>query len=450
MATSCSPEENNLDESVNSDDSVNVEDTLSGARNLPHAYTSKSTLRRKQLAETYVIGDITFLRKPPDHLRVDCGVCSRVLVSDPNQLSCCGNHVCGICLNNCKQSCLICHTDNPHTFFDKNRYRAINSLHVYCPNYKEGCPWSGKLKRLAIHLRRETRDGECQHEVVQCRHRCLYRKQRHLLPAHEQNCTQRPLKCTFCGYESTFDDVMSNHYAECLKYPSLCPNGCTNEVMPQRDIQDHLQLNCPLQPVRCDLEWAGCNAWPHRGEKAQHNTECHMEHTSLLASVCLQLQHEVKKLRLEKDQLVLQLHNAVSGEFLLLPQPMKILKSTLVSPSYGSCRFYSEVTGYKVSLVLKDLKIELVIHKGSFDDCLVWPFRKSIVMEAGGADRVICLCYKLERGYEVLAKYKHYVHVPLALYSQKVKPSSDEREKYITDIYLGFNNCTQINILEVL
>ena len=113
-------------------------------------------------------------------------------------------------------------------------------------------------------------DGERRGELV--------RVERRQLAEHEREfCSQRELKCEFCGGAvRTFE--MNPHLGECEEFPVDCPNGCEaagetgTRQMKRGTVPLHLS-ECPLQRVKCPYREYGCGEEMERRQLAEHERE---------------------------------------------------------------------------------------------------------------------------------------------------------------------------------
>ena len=65
----------------------------------------------------------------------------------------------------------------------------------------------------------------------------------------------------------------------------------------------HIQNDCPLEPVACELCWAGCTARPQHKDIEQHITSNQMQHLTLLAKACRELNKRCNKSEEENAEL---------------------------------------------------------------------------------------------------------------------------------------------------
>ena len=311
--------------------------------------------------------ELSFVKEVPED--IECPVCLNVL-TDPHQVTCCGHNFCGSCIERVKAgngACPMCKEKKYQSFVDKKCLRIINGLQVHCSNQKEGCQWKGELKYLSTHTNRGKREGECRYEEVKCRYNCRGRKkgQRQHMNYHEMlRCSQRPFKCKHCNTEGTHYFITEEHVKNCPKVPTLCPNKCTNALMPRDSIPAHLP-KCPLQPVDCVFNWAGCKERPLRKDIELHTTDT--KHMMLLAVACGELKKENEALKITCDQL---------KEDLLMIKTDIILYPTLpiiVTREREIVHFYTEVGGLHMSATFNSKTVYLAFHEGKFDSVKFGP-----------------------------------------------------------------------------
>ena len=261
---------------------------------------------------SYTREDLSFVEKPPEVISIECPICLQIMSKDIS-LTSCGHHFCTSCIKRIHGPCPECRTTPYQIFPDASRQRIIGGLQVYCSNKKDGCTWKGELKNLSGHINKGRRVGDCQFQVVKCRYwKCLpllsccrVKMKRADLANHEENkCPERPYTCQYCGHKDTYWDITNDHYDECPRYPVTCPNECDpKKTMPREEVDAHIKNDCPLEPVACELCWAGCTARPQRKDIEQHITSNQIQHLTLLAKACGKLSIRCNKLEEENAEL---------------------------------------------------------------------------------------------------------------------------------------------------
>ncbi len=234
--------------------------------------------------------------------KLTCSICITVL-SDPRLTECCGQHFCQECLQSWlrkqwpwSKTCPHCREKDFVHILDKPVQREINQLKVRCSHHEEGCEWVGELGDLQTHLDSQTGCGyvevECPNNYVgtvttarllsKGRHvsfnkHVVYRRdlEEHL----RDECDQRRYECQYCGEEDKYAIVLL-HHGECPNFPLDCPNECGVTEMKRKDLPAHRE-QCPLEPVPCPFQEAGCETGPIRKDLEEHLTSHSQQHLLL-------------------------------------------------------------------------------------------------------------------------------------------------------------------------
>ena len=149
-------------------------------------------------------------------------------------------------------------------------------------------------------------DGEMRGEVV--------RVERRQLAEHEgEFCSQRELKCEFCGGAVRACE-MNPHLGECEEFPVDCPNGCeaAGEIGTQQMKRGAVPLHlaeCPLQRVECPYREYGCGEEMERRQLDLHEREYMHTHFRLTMKEMKRKQIESTEL---KDAQILQANNKIN------------------------------------------------------------------------------------------------------------------------------------------
>ena len=180
---------------------------------------------------------------------------------------------------------------------------------VDCPN---GCKAAGETgtrqtKRGAVPLHL----SECPLQRVECPYReygCCEEMERRQLAEHEREfCSQRELKCEFCGGAERACE-MNPHLGECEEFPVDCPNGCEaageigTQQMKRGAVPLHL-VECPLQRVECPYREYGCGEEMERRQLDLHEREYMHTHFRLAMK-------ELKRKQIESTELKAQILEA--------------------------------------------------------------------------------------------------------------------------------------------
>ena len=236
--------------------------------------------------------DCEFVVKPPNALQSECPVCLQVL-REPYQTTCCGKSYCRVCIDQLKagrSKCPCCNRpikDFPNIGLQQSLY----DFKVYCGNKSQGCKWVGELRQLEDHLNSspstEKQLEGCQFADVQCLY-CHEQRRRSVIQIHQKNdCPKRPFKCAYCDrYESTYQNVVDNHWPVCQYRPIPCPNKCGLKFSRKnvRDLENHIANDCPLTTIDCEYKRVGCDKKVRRKDMDVHLNENIAHHLSLQAT----------------------------------------------------------------------------------------------------------------------------------------------------------------------
>ena len=261
------------------------------------------------------------MKDPPEHLQTECSICLCVL-REPYLLDCCGYSFCKSCIEPIKaerKPCPLCAVQFTRYMPDKRLQRTLNDLQVYCAHKDEGCEWVGRLTNVAEHLNvnpllERKRLSGCQLTSLECKH-CGDCFERRALLNHETSvCSQRPYSCEYCQvFNSTFEDVTSNHLSVCPDRPVPCPNGCRS-YLELKLLDNHLK-ECPLEVMECAFSYAGCIEKLPRKDMPEHITQNFAIHMSLQATSHQQeqqkLHHQISELQELHQQEVMKLNNQI-------------------------------------------------------------------------------------------------------------------------------------------
>ena len=211
-----------------------------------------------------------------------------------------------------KTKCPHCSSTITYDAFEDRFYQwHLRILEVRCIN--EGCSWSGKLEDLSAHLNyREKKDvfrryEGCDYTEIKCKHdACHYQYlERRSLKDHEEKCRHQPYTCPYCWiYSDTFVQVELHYNTICSKFPVPCSNeGHVDFKIERGKLKNHLDNECPFQPIECEFKWAGCNDKPKRKDTDEHNTSNQQKHLLLLAKACGELKKDNEALKQDSEAL---------------------------------------------------------------------------------------------------------------------------------------------------
>ena len=219
--------------------------------------------------------DYKFVKTPFDDLI--CTVCF-LPSKEPHLSVCCGHTFCKSCLEGSKKFsniCLMCRSEEFTAIFNKQADRAIQSLHVFCINKKQGCEWQGEVNDINDHL------GNCLFQVIHCPNDCRESLQRQYLTNHvETECPRRTVSCQYCNDVGEYQFVEGQHKEECPKFPVQCPNECEIESIHRDEVEEHREV-CPLEMIQCDYHVVDCEVKMARKDMNTHKQEKMEVHLSL-------------------------------------------------------------------------------------------------------------------------------------------------------------------------
>ena len=349
--------------------------------------------------------DCEFVEKPPKIVQSECPVCLQIL-REPYQADCCGYAFCRVCIEQVKASnkpCPCCKAETFDKFEDKRLKRMLYEFKVYCTNKQHGCQWQGELRQLDNHLNcdppQEKQLEGCRFTRVKCLY-CSELVQRSSIQIHQsEQCSRRPFSCEYCkDFESTYEDVTTNHWPVCGYYPVQCTNRCETTIERQL-LKSHISNDCPLTAIDCDFSHVGCKVKLPRKDMVFHVTQYVIKHVSLHAQAYKLMVNQLDQLTEENKQLKQQV-DKLTQDLKLQQICTPICPATFTMTDFEehktndrkwvSPSFYTHPKGYKmrVGIVANGSKryegthtsVGIILMKGEFDDELKWPFQGSITI----------------------------------------------------------------------
>ena len=276
------------------------------------------------------------------------------------------------------------------TMYADNAVRLqINCLKVKCPNEQNSCDWVGELSDAQAHVER------CNFTCVGCP-QCGTSLRRAALLPHMSQCPKRLVSCTYCT--TTYpNDQADAHKRDCTHFPEPCPNQCREQTFPRCDLLAHLDKDCPLQEVVCELSVMGCCERVKRKTSREHLITCSSERAGALAKRVVQQEEEIVRLNKEllaqakEIQLLRSSMRPCSGQFTWcvsnIRQKVKAAREGDLSCTViYSPEFLSHEGGYLLQLCIYPIgdktqdymSLYFVVMKGPFDDVLPWPFQQRV------------------------------------------------------------------------
>ena len=341
--------------------------------------------------------ECVFVEEPPKHLQTECSVCLSIL-KEPHLVDCdCGSSFCRTCIQPIKSEgkpCPLCNGAFTTAIPDRRLNRTLNSLQVYCSYKMSGCEWVGELGKLTQHISLDppfsaanADDNVCQFVPIDCSH-CHEKFERWLIEEHKiRQCPKRPFCCDICNdYESTFEEVTTNHNPICPSRLVPCSNEC-GATTKFKDLSKHLAKDCPLEVIDCSFSFAGCEAKLPRKDLPAHINDNLSVHMSLQAVKLMdKLETRVRDLEMENNRLKdevqkLKSHVQIAPVQLVLDQYASKKES---GDAWDSQPFYTHLQGYKMRLSVDvngdgkgegtHVSVFTEIMRGEFDHQLKWPF----------------------------------------------------------------------------
>lgn len=306
--------------------------------------------------------------------------------------------------------------------------RKVSALTLRCPQFENGCPWTGVLSSLPDHM--DPSKGDCQYVLVFCPYNCGEEIALSSLENHKTNhCSRRPYACKFCSYKGIYEDLPNRHWTVCEGYPVPCPNECGVNDMPRKELPNHLKI-CMKRRVECKFKFVGCNAICNVSDFEKHLREETHLHLALVTDLVknLMLQQQSmnktfverefeKRLETKEKEINILKHQLSSREEEItrlkkqvgslqedsddIKLEMARLKSSVSTMPYNftvhhfnelkrsskqwfSQPFYTHSLGYKMCVSVDcngsdegdrtHVSVYANLMKGEFDDDLGWPF----------------------------------------------------------------------------
>ena len=331
------------------------------------------------------------------------------------ETTCCGFLLCRACsdkLKQLEQSCPHCRKplQMQSSYFARHQ---IRQLHVYCTNRNccseiesitfpinpdansdnkvityglNLCMWSGEINDLQHHL-----DKYCPHTTVTCRYNCGVQIVRCQKDVHEAEvCCKRPFTCWFCNIEDTAEVINDHNATGCDFQPIKCPNGCSAAMIQRRELQFHLEQQCPLQEISCDK--LGCTERILRKDYDTHNENNTQKHIQLINDTYKSHIRNYDAL-IQENQMILANEQTLCEEYRktcsILESRAQFFKalhlqniSIRVNITIGSVSDSFFIFGYHMMVKYEAVGyFSLHILQGQYDDTLPWPLQGTVTLE---------------------------------------------------------------------
>ncbi|XP_066930818.1 TNF receptor-associated factor family protein DDB_G0290965-like [Clytia hemisphaerica] len=172
--------------------------------------------------------------------------------------------------------CMLCNQE--YKIQEKKKNTVVDNIitediEVLCKHHEQGCPWTGAINDFMQHA-----NTDCPYVEITCHFTgCDVRFLRKAKQQHEQDCPMKEMNCVYCQMAFKESDEQ-NHYRQCLKYPTKCPNQGCEIVFPKNEVSGHQNTECLFQTIKCEFENFGCNVQvlqkdhdDHKAMNSQHH-----------------------------------------------------------------------------------------------------------------------------------------------------------------------------------
>ncbi|XP_061481267.1 TNF receptor-associated factor 5 isoform X3 [Rhineura floridana] len=249
--------------------------------------------------------------------RYRCAYCHLVL-HNPYQTGC-GHRFCQRCIVSLRErnSVPTCPVDKEiiklsEVFKDNCCKREVLNLQVFCRN-SPACKAKTSLGRYqmpialpsdcAPHLtvpksRKPEKDHlqQCLFESVQCTNEGCCEKilQRNLQEHLRLQCNYRKELCQYCNQLVTLINLKIHERTDCPDYPLICPHGCLQIIL-TKEVEEHVSV-CPEVEIDCPYKQYGCSAKIKRGKLSEHVNVYLGEHMLQILDKNSQLEDQISDL----------------------------------------------------------------------------------------------------------------------------------------------------------
>ena len=152
--------------------------------------------------------------------------------------------------------------------------KKISELSANCPLATRGCKWNATLSEVSQHL------DVCQEFHIKCEYDCGVIIKRCELNNHCNNeCVNREVICEHCRSMIVYIEL-NQHFKECPEFQLLCPNNCAANLK-RKQIESHVETDCPNTVVECRYERFGCKQVVKRCEMEEHKKTNEMKHLEM-------------------------------------------------------------------------------------------------------------------------------------------------------------------------
>ena len=290
----------------------------------------------------------------------------------------------GVMRNACQmgeEQILVCETCVGEKVGSQPMMKARNKipeLTVTCPLATRGCKWNATLDELDKHL------DVCQEFLIKCKYDCGVIIKRCELNNHcNDECVNRKVSCECCRSMIVYKEL-NQHFKGCPEFPLLCPNNCATSLK-RKQIDSHIETDCPNTVVECRYERFGCKQVVKRCEMEEHkktNEMKHLEMTTLFAVDKIEKLEETNHQMLSIIEELEETNSKLSKEVILIgdlersaPEKIASLEKTLSERERANTKEYSQmlsiiekqsatIESLSYPVVLRDTMMERDIRRG--------------------------------------------------------------------------------------
>ena len=238
--------------------------------------------------------------------------------------------------------------------------KKIPELRANCPLATRGCEWNATLSEVSQHL------DVCQEFLIKCKYDCGVIIKRCELNNHCNNeCVNRKVSCEHCQSMIVYKEL-NQHFKECPEFQLLCPNNCATSLK-RKQIDSHIETDCPNTVVECRYERFGCKQVVKRCEMKEHkktNEMKHLEMTSLLAMDKIEKLEETNS-KLSKEVIRIgELERGAAEQIASLEETISQLKEDLSEREGANTKEHSQMLSIieKQSATIESLSYPIVLR----------------------------------------------------------------------------------------
>ena len=299
------------------------------------------------------------------------------LLLEPQQLSCCGNHLSREAATRLQREgkrCPMCNEKEWNVVLDNYQVREVR---IRCPHKGSGCDWVGGVSGLKRHA---------------------------------DLCTKRPWECKYCGLKCTYGEGEGEHWPTCHKFPEPCPNGCEVGSVERCNVEQHRSV-CSLELVACEMKEFGCSAVVRRKELAIHMRESELQHLTAMAVLNLRLSRQLQRESAERDRKITRLQRDVA-------ELQTEMKTKMDEQMQMQTEMKAKIDKQKREVVALKIQVQAVQHTaqhieehtagGACSVCKVFTFTNYVRHICSGSNAYSDIFYSHHHGYKCKLNIRYY------------------------------------------